>query len=213
MKTSALTVGAVALLSQGKALGDGVGGNNSSTIPQINPPYGAGVKRTEPTANNPVNSVVENFGLGQNYQFVTTVVSPCAENACKQFDEVKYVCKVEALISGSVTGLSVAHSRNFIAFQVLTADQNSSVIYSWEVTSQGSASIQPKKREFTSGGTILIDEDTYRLSIESERTACGANTVGVKARAVLKNLSTNVVTPLAWTPERLTVWQTCDSGQ
>ena len=213
MKTSALTVGAVALLSQGKALGDGVSGNNSSTIPQINPPYGAGVKRTNPAPATAPTSVSPTFGVLEDYEFLTTVDSPCGVSACKQYDEVEYVANVTVKICGIAAGLTVSDTRHFVAFQVTSDPATGPSIHSWEVTSHGAASIQPSKGITTTGGSILIDETTYRLSLETERTACGANTVSVRARALLKNLATNEVTALEWTAERETVWQDCESSQ
>ncbi|MEI7909679.1 MAG: hypothetical protein WCK77_08600 [Verrucomicrobiota bacterium] len=213
MKTTALTIGAVALLSQGRALADGGGGgNSSSTIPPINPPYGAGLYKTEPLTAKPSTTKVVDFG---DFTFTTSIVSPCAALVCKVYDDdVKYTCKVVVTHKhdGSETGWDATILRYFIAYQTGTSDNH--VIHSWEVKSDHGASIQPAAIvEVYRAGSVPLGETLYNIGIRTTRTAVGENTVAVNACAVLTRVSDGNVTALDSTADRQTVWNICNSDQ
>ncbi|MEI7912113.1 MAG: hypothetical protein WCK77_20970, partial [Verrucomicrobiota bacterium] len=203
MKTTALTIGAVALLSQGRALADGDSGG-SSTL-SISFGIGEGVKRTLPFSD--FLSFSDRWSA---FDAAIKIESPLADATCILFDRITYSCTIRLWVKDSLDQFypnsTITYDRYFIAWT-----DSHDLVRSAELLNGSDYSLQGQSTltDWYSDPATIEGIDYY-IGIQTKTTAVGANTVAVKARGLVKRASTGEVTELNWSPERVTVWQICN---
>ncbi|MBN8460399.1 MAG: hypothetical protein J0M04_21430 [Verrucomicrobia bacterium] len=203
MKTTALTVGAVALLSQGKALGQG---EVSSTLTIVTGTKG--VVRTLPSAPPPSLTWNDPYTA---FTALIEIISPLKDpDTCRvPYDQIEYCCKLDLLhpqTNQILPNSSIAMNRYFIAWTD-TLDK----VVTAETTTPNSTTTQQITQETYDWVTApaTLGGIDYYVGIQVKRTACGGNVVGVCARLRLKKKSNGQIINGNYSPARETAWQPC----
>jgi hypothetical protein len=202
MKTSALTIGAAAMLSQGLALATEE--NNESSLTIITGVRGV-VRVFPPTDFLPFSDPYNHFDVA------IKIESPIADSFTCHFpyNHIAYSTTARFFAPGSndfFPNSTLTENRYFAAWT-----DSIGLVRSAETASSTSVANQVLNTQKISWMTIPaeISGVEFYVGIETERTACGANVVALKARALLKRKSDGQITELKWSPERETHWNPC----
>jgi len=196
LKTSALSVGALTILSQGTALAESI------SIPQTDHT----LKRTAPDVT-PLKKPNEYQG---GIVGTVTIESPIKNESCMGSDRVTYQCEIRLSLASHpedfLANTTVANQQYFVAWCGLTGS-----IWSAHLKAPHGFSTAPigeQQPEWTSQ-TINISGNDFHTGIQTDVQASGQNVVAVRARGLLKRVSDGHVMEMDWTEWRETVWNHC----
>ncbi|MEI7912971.1 MAG: hypothetical protein WCK77_25400, partial [Verrucomicrobiota bacterium] len=216
MKTTALTIGAVALLSQGRALADGGG---SSSVPWLMP----GIERFQPLSvldfPDPLSKDVVDGEDNVIAILRGSITSQQADFACRVRDAVEYLSTAELYHPDGVTkfplGGEVSDARYFGAYR---SGNLIPVAEIWADMFEPNNCSQDNSVE--AGYEIQLAGETVKLFVETTRVApviCPTSqsspaTATVKMRGVLKKKVDGDFVEFVGTSwvSRTTQWRTCE---